>query len=75
MLAHARANALIISGLIDLFVKSISCLAEVFIYRKIDLFLREFFFFPPHQHSFLALPVSRPQETHCTEDTGRSGQV
>lgn len=74
MLAHACANALIISGLIDLFVKSISCLAEVFIYRKIDLFLREYFFLFP-QHSFLALPVRRPQETHCTEDTGRSGQV
>lgn len=47
MLARACANALIISALIDLFVKSISCLAEVFIYRKIDLFPREFFFFPP----------------------------
>lgn len=74
MLAHACANALIISGIIDLFVKSVSCLAEVFIYRKIDLFLREFFF-SPLQHSFLALPVRRPQKTHCSEDTGRSGQV
>lgn len=68
MLAHACANALTISGLIDLFVKSISCLAEVFIYRKIDLFLREFPP-PPNIHSWRSLSgVHRKHTVPRTRD-------
>lgn len=62
-LAH---DTVTVSDIRDLFVQRVSCLAGVFIYHQIDLFLQGWFF---------SLPVRRPQETHCSEDTGRSGQV
>lgn len=68
MLAHDWVNALIISDIIDLFVKSISCLAEVFIYHKIDLFLREVFN-PPNIHSWRSLSgVHRKHTVPRTRD-------
>lgn len=59
-----------ISNILDLFVKSISCVAGVSIYRKIDLFLQGFFFFfPPNIHSWCSLSgVHRKHTVPRTQD-------
>lgn len=72
MLAHDWANAIIISDVIDLFVKSTSCLAGVFIYHKIDLFLQGFFF--SNIHSWRSLSgVQAGNTLYRGHRTQRSG--